>query len=140
MAARARPQRPASAQPKIDSESPAAGECTTGAPFDTLFLDLLFIFSSLRRQTTLLDSCCDDLTPTFPKARHVSIQEDSIAERAIECFESELERMNAQTIIENQTLLQENKQLSLLLKEYESTLDTVMTKFRNHAVSSLLPH
>lgn len=50
-----------------------------------------------------------------------------------EIFESELERMNAQIIIENQTLLHENKQLSMLLKEYEQTMETVMTKFRNHA-------
>lgn len=43
--------------------------------------------------------------------------------------------MNAQFIIENQTLLHENKQLSLLLKEYENTMETIMAKFRNHAVS-----
>ncbi|KAF7337595.1 hypothetical protein MSAN_02232800 [Mycena sanguinolenta] len=55
---------------------------------------------------------------------------------ANETFESELERMNAQIIIENQTLLHENKQLSILLKEYESTLDTVMAKFRNHALAT----
>jgi hypothetical protein len=42
--------------------------------------------------------------------------------------------MNAQIIIENQTLLHENKQLSMLLKEYEMTMETIMTKFRNHAV------
>ncbi|KAK0208957.1 hypothetical protein DFS33DRAFT_1306566 [Desarmillaria ectypa] len=53
-----------------------------------------------------------------------------------EVFESELERMNAQIIIENQTLLHENKQLSMLLKEYEGTMDTVMTKFRNHALAA----
>ncbi|KIY73450.1 hypothetical protein CYLTODRAFT_387109 [Cylindrobasidium torrendii FP15055 ss-10] len=53
-----------------------------------------------------------------------------------ECFESELERTNAQLIIENQTLLQENKQLGQLLKEYENTLDTVMSKFRNHALAA----
>jgi len=35
-----------------------------------------------------------------------------------ESFESEVERMNAQIVIENQTLLHENKQLSVLLKEY----------------------
>lgn len=57
-------------------------------------------------------------------------------ERA-EFFESELERMNAQIIIENQTLLQENKQLSVLLKEYEGTMETIMSKFRNHAVCVL---
>ncbi|KAJ7269320.1 hypothetical protein B0H12DRAFT_1095213 [Mycena haematopus] len=55
---------------------------------------------------------------------------------ANETFESELERMNAQIVIENQTLLHENKQLSILLKEYESTLDTVMVKFRNHALAT----
>lgn len=44
--------------------------------------------------------------------------------------------MNAQIVIENQILLQENKQLSLLLKEYEQTMETVMSKFRNHAVST----
>lgn len=54
--------------------------------------------------------------------------------RRIESFESELERMNAQIIIENQTLLHENKQLSSLLKEYEGTMETIMSKFRNHAV------
>ncbi|KAF8956083.1 hypothetical protein BDZ97DRAFT_1672209 [Flammula alnicola] len=53
-----------------------------------------------------------------------------------ETFESEVERLNAQIIIENQTLLHENKQLSLLLKEYESTMDTIMTKFRNHALAA----
>ncbi|KAJ7116800.1 hypothetical protein C8R43DRAFT_1038122 [Mycena crocata] len=53
-----------------------------------------------------------------------------------ETFESELERMNAQIVIENQQLLQENKQLSILLKEYEGTLETVMAKFRNHALAT----
>lgn len=55
-----------------------------------------------------------------------------------EFFDSELERMNAQIIIENQAFLHENKQLSMLLKEYEHTLETVMTKFRNHAVSAVI--
>ena len=55
-----------------------------------------------------------------------------------EYFESELERMNAQIIIENQTLLQENKQLSQLLKEYEGTMETIMSKFRKHSVSPSL--
>ena len=55
---------------------------------------------------------------------------------SLESFESELERMNAHIIIENQTLLHENKQLSALLKEYEGTMETIMSKFRNHAVCS----
>ncbi|KAL5636212.1 hypothetical protein ACGC1H_004881 [Rhizoctonia solani] len=50
-----------------------------------------------------------------------------------EVFETELERMNAAIIIENQTLQHENKQLNSLLKEYETTLETVMTKFRSQA-------
>lgn len=50
-----------------------------------------------------------------------------------EVFESELERTNAHLIVENQTLLHENKQLSMLLKEHENTLETVMSKFRDHA-------
>jgi len=36
-------------------------------------------------------------------------------------------------VLENQTLLHENKQLSSLLKEYEQTLETVMAKFRAQA-------
>jgi hypothetical protein len=51
-----------------------------------------------------------------------------------EIFESEIERANAQIFIENQTLLHENKQLSVLLKEYEGTMETIMSKFRSHAV------
>ncbi|KIK70469.1 hypothetical protein GYMLUDRAFT_118309, partial [Collybiopsis luxurians FD-317 M1] len=53
-----------------------------------------------------------------------------------EFFESELERTNAQIIIENQTLKHENRQLSMLLKEYESTLETIMVKFRNHSLAA----
>lgn len=56
-----------------------------------------------------------------------------------EVFESELERTNAQAVIENHSLLHENRQLSLLLKEYEQTMDTIMAKFRSHSVSSTLP-
>lgn len=51
-------------------------------------------------------------------------------------FESELERLNVQLVTENQALQQENRQLSSLLKDYESTLEAVMGKFRAHAVSS----
>lgn len=52
-----------------------------------------------------------------------------------EHFETELERTNAQVILEHQHLTQENKQLAALLKEFEQTLDTVMAKFRGHSVS-----
>ncbi|OSD06165.1 hypothetical protein PYCCODRAFT_1423049 [Trametes coccinea BRFM310] len=53
-----------------------------------------------------------------------------------ETFESELERQNAQIVIENHTLLQENKQLSSLLQEYEKTMETVMSKFRAHVAAA----
>ncbi|KAI0334463.1 hypothetical protein GY45DRAFT_1334329 [Cubamyces sp. BRFM 1775] len=56
-----------------------------------------------------------------------------------ETFESELERQNAQIVIENHTLFQENKQLSALLQEYEKTMETVMSKFRAH-VSAAQQH
>ncbi|EKM61464.1 uncharacterized protein PHACADRAFT_82211 [Phanerochaete carnosa HHB-10118-sp] len=53
-----------------------------------------------------------------------------------EVFESELERQNAQIIIENHQLLQENRQLNGLLKEYEQTMETIMIKFRSHALAA----
>lgn len=39
---------------------------------------------------------------------------------------------------ENQALQYDNKQLNLLIKEYEQTLETLMTTFRKRAVSSSL--
>ncbi|KAH9929713.1 uncharacterized protein B0H18DRAFT_995857 [Fomitopsis serialis] len=53
-----------------------------------------------------------------------------------EVFESELERTNAHIVIENHSLLHENRQLSVLLKEYEQTMETIMSKFRSHAMAS----
>jgi len=55
-----------------------------------------------------------------------------------EQFESELERFNATLILENQALQYENRQLSMLLKDYEGTLDNVMASFRSFAVSHAL--
>ncbi|ESK89219.1 hypothetical protein Moror_5167 [Moniliophthora roreri MCA 2997] len=50
-----------------------------------------------------------------------------------EAYETELERMNAAMLQENQALQHDNKQLNTLIKEYEQTLDTLMTQFRNKA-------
>jgi hypothetical protein len=55
----------------------------------------------------------------------------SVTER----FESERERTNAATVIENHALVQENRQLGLLLKEYEHAMETIMNKFRSYTVS-----
>ena len=50
-------------------------------------------------------------------------------------YDAELERMNVAMSTENQGLQYDNKQLNSLLKEYEQTLDSVMTTFRKRAVS-----
>lgn len=52
-----------------------------------------------------------------------------------EQFTSELERFASHLVLENQNLAYENKQLNLLLKEYEQTLEGVMGKFRGVCVS-----
>ncbi|KAI0366911.1 hypothetical protein BV20DRAFT_1025427 [Pilatotrama ljubarskyi] len=50
-----------------------------------------------------------------------------------EVYEAELERMNAAMSAENLTLLNDNRQLSTLIREYEQTLEKTMDKFRTHA-------
>lgn len=49
-------------------------------------------------------------------------------------YESELERMNVAMTEDNHALQRDNKQLNALIKEYEQTLETVMSAFRNRAV------
>ncbi|TFY58910.1 hypothetical protein EVG20_g7979 [Dentipellis fragilis] len=48
-------------------------------------------------------------------------------------YDAELERMNATMSAENQALQHDNKQLNALIKDYETTLDNVMTQFRHRA-------
>ncbi|KAJ4482203.1 hypothetical protein J3R30DRAFT_3222053, partial [Lentinula aciculospora] len=55
------------------------------------------------------------------------------ADKPKKVYESELERMNAAMTAENQSLQHDNKQLNTLIKEYEQTLDTLMSTFRNRA-------
>ncbi|KAK1230704.1 hypothetical protein PQX77_006201 [Marasmius sp. AFHP31] len=50
-----------------------------------------------------------------------------------EAYEAELERMNSAIAQDNLTLQHDNKQLNTLIKEYEQTMDTLMTQFRNKA-------
>ena len=52
-----------------------------------------------------------------------------------EDYDSELDRMTNAITAENQALQYDNKQLNLLIKEYEQTLETLMTTFRKRAVS-----
>ncbi|GLB38262.1 hypothetical protein LshimejAT787_0501270 [Lyophyllum shimeji] len=48
-------------------------------------------------------------------------------------YDAELERMNATIAAENQALQHDNKQLNTLIKEYEQTLESLMSTFRNRA-------
>jgi len=48
-------------------------------------------------------------------------------------YDAELEHMNATMAQENQSLQHDNKQLNALIKEYEQTLETLMSSFRNRA-------
>jgi len=48
-------------------------------------------------------------------------------------YDSELDNMNAAMMLENQGLQHDNKQLNALIKEYEQTLETLMSAFRNRA-------
>ncbi|KAI1793247.1 hypothetical protein LXA43DRAFT_1124362 [Ganoderma leucocontextum] len=50
-----------------------------------------------------------------------------------EAYDAELERMNAAMSAENQALLNDNRQLSALIREYEQTLENVMATFRTRA-------
>ena len=52
-----------------------------------------------------------------------------------EVYDAELERMNAAMSAENMTLLNDNRQLSALIREYEQTLENIMATFRTRAVS-----
>jgi hypothetical protein len=53
-------------------------------------------------------------------------------------YDAELERMNSAMMAENQALQHDNKQLNVLIKEYETTLETVMGLFRQRAVRFFL--
>lgn len=50
-------------------------------------------------------------------------------------YDTELERMNNAINAENQTLQNDNRQLITLIREYEQTVENVMTLFRTRAVS-----
>ncbi|KIY46316.1 hypothetical protein FISHEDRAFT_12364, partial [Fistulina hepatica ATCC 64428] len=85
--------------------------------------------ATLQSQTKALQTEAEGIKSEFALRRvNVDISKET--------FESELERTNAQIIIENQALQHENRQLSMLLKEFESSLQTIMTKFRNHTLAA----
>lgn len=53
-------------------------------------------------------------------------------------YDAELERMNTSLAAENQTLQHDNKQLGALIREYEQTLESVMSAFRRRAVRAYI--
>ncbi|KNF04808.1 hypothetical protein PSTG_01864 [Puccinia striiformis f. sp. tritici PST-78] len=104
----------------------------------------------LQRLWQLLAELSSQLTQNREQTEHLKKQAEELKTQAIhtgtgyalkrfnvdlskEQFESELERMNAQLVIENQTLQHENRHLTILLKDHETTLEQIMTRFRNHA-------
>ncbi|KAI0786848.1 hypothetical protein C8Q75DRAFT_807939 [Abortiporus biennis] len=50
-----------------------------------------------------------------------------------ELYDAELDRMNTTIAAENYALMNDNKQLNALIKEYEQTLENVMATFRTRA-------
>lgn len=53
-------------------------------------------------------------------------------------YESEVTRMNANLLQENIALQNDNKQLSVLLKEHEQAVESIMNTFRHHAHTAQL--
>ncbi|WAR60749.1 hypothetical protein PtB15_9B688 [Puccinia triticina] len=109
----------------------------------------------LQRLWQLLAELSSQLTQNREQTEQLKKQADELKTQAIhtgtgyalkrfnvdlskEQFESEVERMNAQLVIENQTLQHENRNLTILLKDHETTLEQIMTRFRNHAHSTQL--
>ena len=84
-------------------------------------------------------TCLSDSTPIFHKVSLQAFRKHFQWLMEVEEYDSELERMNADLANENQGLQYDNKQLNALLKEYEQTLDNVMSSFRKRAVRLTFP-
>lgn len=56
----------------------------------------------------------------------------------IDVYDAELEHMSTSLAAENQTLQHDNKQLGALIREYEQTLESVMSAFRRRAVRAYI--
>lgn len=83
-------------------------------------------FPLRRFNIDITDGTSSSLLPHLPMSH----------EGPVEQFSTELERFASHLVLENQNLAYENKQLNLLLKEYEQTLEGVMGKFRGVCVGS----
>ncbi|CAL1712754.1 unnamed protein product [Somion occarium] len=105
--------------------------------------------SDITRIYSLLIEVSDQMSHTRSMARSLHNVADGVKAQAVQSqtgfvlrkynldksqeYDAELERMNAAMSAENQTLVNDNKQLNALIKEYEQTLENVMATFRNRA-------
>jgi len=105
----------------------------------TAYIPLTRTFSRPRLSTLAPVFPCAVSILNSPKASTFPFQlftTTSISYSTAEAYNAELEKTNASVLAENQNLLNENKQLNALVREYEQTLETIMSKFRTHAVCS----
>ena len=115
--------------------------------------DILKVLISLRRSlpppALSLDRSIDQGSPFRHGSPLTSLQSRTLSRQVrfqlqlftpeishllVEAYNAELEKTNVSVLAENQNLLNENKQLNALVREYEQTLETIMSKFRTHAV------
>ncbi|KAF7791408.1 hypothetical protein EIP86_002424 [Pleurotus ostreatoroseus] len=79
----------------------------------------------------------NDLSEQLSQNRNASISLHTVTggvkDKSQDEYNAELERMNMQMSAENLALQNDNKQLNALIKEYEQTLENLMTTFRNRA-------
>ncbi|KAI0263928.1 hypothetical protein BC834DRAFT_884599 [Gloeopeniophorella convolvens] len=109
-----------------------AGEPDMGSLF-TLLSELMEQTNSHRTYTAQLHGRASEI-----KAQAIHSQTGFVLRRfnmemKKEDYDAELERMNAAMMAENLALQHDNKQLNALIKEYETTLETVMGLFRQRA-------
>ncbi|KAG7531361.1 hypothetical protein FFLO_04422 [Filobasidium floriforme] len=82
------------------------------------------LLSQLRSQSALVKGQAAHTGVGFPLRRfNIDISDEE--------FSTQLEEFASHLVLENQTLTYENKQLNILLKDYENVLEGVMGKFRS---------
>ncbi|KAI9443414.1 hypothetical protein H4582DRAFT_1808456 [Lactarius indigo] len=109
-----------------------AGEPDVGRLF-TLLSEIMEQTNSHRTYTAQLHAQASGI-----KAQAIHSQSGFVLRRfnmdmKKEEYDAELERMNATMTAENLALQHDNKQLNTLIKEYETTLETIMGLFRQRA-------
>lgn len=96
-----------------------------------LILDLSAQLTANKQASDALKAQVDDLQGQAVHAKSGFALRRFNVELSDEEFTTELERLNAHLTQENTMLAHESKQLGALLRECESTLETVMGKFRS---------